>query len=331
MRARFAGVGHYVPQRVVTNTDLAHLMDTSDEWIVERTGIRERRFVREGEGTSEQAAHAAQAALKAAGLKPRDLDFIIFATLSPDYMFPGCGVLLQERLGCRTIGALDVRTQCTGFVYGLAVADAFIRMGAYKRILLVGAETQSMGLDLTTRGRDMAVIFGDGAGAAVLVPGEDDDGPGVIDFILHSEGKHAKELWMEVPTCLLPTSRTPELVAQGRHFPQMNGREVFKHATRRFAEAVDEVLERIGKTRDDIDLIVPHQANKRISDAVGQRLAMPAGKIVQNVQRYGNTTAASIPIALSEAIVEGRVQPGNLVILVAFGSGFTWGAAAVRW
>jgi 3-oxoacyl-[acyl-carrier-protein] synthase-3 len=330
MHAKFAGVGHFVPERVVTNHDLASLMDTTDSWIVERTGISERRFVREGQGTSEMGEQAARAAMKMAGVTPSDLDFIIFATLSPDYMFPGCGVLLQNRLGCATIGALDVRTQCTGFIYGLAVADAFIRMGMYKRILLVGAETQSMGLDLTTRGRDIAVIFGDGAGAAVLVPSED-DGPGVMETILHSEGSHAKELWMEVPTCLVPTTRTPELVAEGRHFPQMNGREVFRHATRRFVEAVDEVLERVGKTRDDVDLIVPHQANKRISDAVGERLGIPPARIVQNVQRFGNTTAASIPIALSEALQEGRVQPGHLLVLVAFGSGFTWGASAVRW
>jgi len=247
MRARFAGVGHYVPERIVRNQDLESIMDTTDEWIVERTGIHERRFVREGEGTSEQGLHAARAALKAAGLTPQDIDFIIFATLSPDYMFPGCGALLQEKLGCGTIGALDVRTQCTGFVYGLAVADSMIRAGMYRRILLVGAETQSMGLNLSTEGRDMSVIFGDGAGAAVLVAG-DDDGPGVLDTVLHSEGSHAKELWMEVPTCLVPTTRTIELVNEGRHFPQMNGREVFKHATRRFVEAVDEVLARIGKT-----------------------------------------------------------------------------------
>jgi 3-oxoacyl-[acyl-carrier-protein] synthase-3 len=330
MRARFAGVGHFVPERVVTNHDLAEMMDTTDEWIVERTGVSERRFVREGQGTAEMGEQAARIALKRAGLKPADLDFIIFATLSPDHMFPGCGVLLQQRLGCATIGALDVRTQCTGFIYGLAVADAFIRTGMYKRILLVGSETQSMGLDLSTRGRDMAVIFGDGAGAAVLVPGEE-EGPGVLETVLHSEGKHSQMLWMEVPTCLLPTSRTPELVAQGRHFPQMNGREVFKHATRRFVESVEEVLQRIGKTLDDVDLVVPHQANKRISDAVGERLGLPSSKIVQNVQRYGNTTAASIPIALSEALAEGRIRPDHLVVLVAFGSGFTWGATAVRW
>jgi 3-oxoacyl-[acyl-carrier-protein] synthase-3 len=330
MRARFAGVGHFVPERVVTNHDLAELMDTTDEWIVERTGISERRYVREGQGTSEMGEQAARIALKNAGLKPSDLDFIIFATLSPDYMFPGCGVLLQERLGCETIGAVDVRTQCTGFIYGLAVADAMIRMGMYRRILLVGSETQSMGLDLTTRGRDMAVIFGDGAGAAVLVPGED-DGAGVLQTVLHSEGKHAQMLWMEAPTCLVPTSRTPELVAQGRHFPQMNGREVFKHATRRFVESVEEVLQKTGHTLDEVDLIVPHQANKRISDAVGERLGVPPSKIVQNVQRFGNTTAASIPIALSEAVAQGRVQSGQLLVLVAFGSGFTWGASAVRW
>jgi len=330
MRAKFAGVGHFAPERVVRNADLEPLMDTTNDWIVERTGVHERRFVREGQGTSEMGELAARAALKQAGLTPGDLDFIIFATLSPDYMFPGCGVLLQERLGCATIGALDVRTQCTGFIYGLAVADAFIRTGMYRRILLVGAETQSMGLDLSTRGRDMAVIFGDGAGAAVLVPGED-GGPGVLETVLHSQGKHAKELWMEVPTCLLPTTRTPELVAQGRHFPQMNGREVYKHATRRFVESVDEVLARIGKTIDDVDLVVPHQANKRISDAVGERLGVPPARLVQNVQRYGNTTAASIPLALSEAVEQGRVQPGQLLVLVAFGSGFTWGASAVRW
>ncbi len=330
MRVRIAGVGHFVPERVVTNHDLEGLMDTTDEWIVERTGIHERRFVREGQGTSEQAEHASRAALKMAGLKPKDLDFIIFATLSPDYMFPGCGCLLQHRLGCRTVGAMDIRTQCTGFVYGLAVADALIRAGTYRRILLVGAETQSMGLDLTTEGRDVAVIFGDGAGAAVLVPTEE-DGRGILASVLHSEGRHAKELWMEVPTCLVPTTRTPELVAEGRHFPKMNGREVYKHATRQYVAAADEVLEKIGLTRADVDLLVPHQANRRIIDAVGERLDLPPEKIVQNLEKYGNTTAASIPIALSEAVQEGRVKPRDLLLMVAFGSGFTWGASAVRW
>lgn len=330
MRAKIAGVGHYVPERVVTNHDLEKLMDTSDAWIVERTGIQERRYVEPGLGTSEMGLRAAQAALRNAGLQAADLDFIIFATLSPDYMFPGCGVLLQEKLGIGTIGALDVRTQCTGFVYSLSIADAYIRAGFYRRILIVGAETQSMGLDFTTAGRDMAVIFADGAGAAVVVAA-DDDGPGLLATVLHSEGRYARELWMETPTCLQPSSEMPRLIAEGRHFPRMNGREVFKHATRRFVEAIDEVLERIGAARDDIALIVPHQANKRISDAVGERLGLPKERIVVNVHKYGNTTAASIPIALSEAVADGRVKTGDLVILVAFGSGFTWGATAVRW
>ncbi|MCC7141984.1 MAG: ketoacyl-ACP synthase III [Candidatus Eisenbacteria bacterium] len=330
MRAKIAGIAHYVPERVVTNHDLEVLMDTSDAWIVERTGIRERRYVREGQGTSDLGLEAARAALDQAGLTPADIDFIIFATLSPDYMFPGCGVLLQQKLGCPTIGALDVRTQCTGFVYGLSMADALIRSGTYRRILLVGAETQSMGLNFTTEGRDMAVIFADGAGAAVIVAG-DDDGPGILASVLHSEGQYAKELWMEVPTCLAPSTRMTEMIAEGRHFPQMNGREVFKHATRRFVEAVDEVLEKIGAKREDIALLVPHQANKRISDAVAERLSIEPARLVVNVQRYGNTTAASIPIALSEAVAEGRAKPGDLVVLVAFGSGFTWGATAIRW
>lgn len=330
MRARIVGMGHYVPERLVTNHELETLMDTSDQWIVERTGITERRYVREGQGTSELGYEAATRALAQAKLSPRDIDFIIFATLSPDYMFPGCGVLLQERLDCDNVPALDVRTQCTGFVHGLSIADAYIRAGLYRNILLVGAETQSMGLDFSTAGRDMAVIFADGAGAAV-VQASPDDGPGVLASVLHSEGRYAKELWMEVPTCLVPASKVGSLIAEGRHFPRMNGREVFKHATRRFVEAVDEVLEKIGARREEIDLLVPHQANKRISDAVAERLELPAEKIMVNVHKYGNTTAASIPIALSEAVQEGRVQRGDLVVLVAFGSGFTWGATALRW
>ena len=283
MRAKFAGVGHFVPERVVTNQDLEDLMDTTDAWIVERTGIHERRFVREGQGTSEMGEQAARAAMKMAGLTPTDLDFIIFATLSPDYMFPGCGVLLQDRLGCGTIGALDVRTQCTGFIYGLAVADAFIRTGMYKRILLVGAETQSMGLDLSTRGRDMGVIFGDGAGAAVLVPGED-DGPGVLDTVLHSEGQHRKELWMEVPTCLMPTTRTPRAGGAGAPLPadERPGGLPARHAALRRGGGRGAAADR-PDARGRSTCSCPHQANKRISDAVGERLGLPSSKIVQNV------------------------------------------------
>jgi 3-oxoacyl-[acyl-carrier-protein] synthase-3 len=329
-RARITGVGFHVPERVVTNDDLAQVMDTSDAWIVERTGIRERRFVEPGTGTTALAVEAARRAIADAGRKVEDVDFIVFATLSPDYFFPGCGVLLQEALGLPTIGALDVRDQCTGFVYALAVADAFVRIGVYRCVLVIGAEVQSNGLDLSTRGRDMAVLFGDGAGAALVEPSED-DGRGILGWALHGEGSNAKELWAEVPGSTILGRVNAEVLAEGRHFPQMNGRQVFKHATTRFPEVIREVLEKSGHTLDEVALVVPHQANKRIADAVGERLGLPPEKVFQNIERYGNTTAASVPIALTEARDQGRVKPGDLVVLAAFGSGFTWGATLLRW
>lgn len=329
MRARITGVGFHVPERVVTNHDLAKVMDTSDEWIVERTGIRERRFVEPGVGSTELAEAASRRALESAGKTPADVDFIVFATISRDYMFPGCGALLQQRLGMPTVGALDVHNACSGFLYGLAAADSFVRVGAYRCVLLIGAEVQSTGLDLSTRGRDMAVLFGDGAGALVLEP--DGDDRGVLSWALHSEGEYAKELWAEGPSSLVPGRVTNAMIEEGRMFPRMNGRQVFKHATTRFGEVILEALEKAGCTLDQVALMVPHQANQRISDAVGQRLGLPAEKVYQNIQRYGNTTAASIPIALAEARAEGRIKDGDIVVLAAFGAGFAWGAAVVRW
>jgi 3-oxoacyl-[acyl-carrier-protein] synthase III len=330
-RSRISGIGFHVPERVVTNADLERVMDTSDAWIVERTGIRERRFVEPGIGSTDLAVGAARAALADAGRAVEDVDFIAFATTTPDFCFPGCGVLLQERLGLPTIGAIDVRNACSGFIYALATADAFVRTGQYRCVLVIGAEVQSTGLDLSTAGRDMAVLFGDGAGAAIVEPATDGGEGAVLGCVLHGEGGHAKDLWAEAPTSLVAGRITPVMLEQGRHFPQMNGRQVFKHATTRFPEVILEALERCGHTLDEVALVVPHQANRRIGDAVAQRLGLPADKVFQNIERYGNTTAASIPIALTEARDQGRVRPGDLVVLAAFGGGFTWGAAVVRW
>jgi 3-oxoacyl-[acyl-carrier-protein] synthase-3 len=304
-------------------------METTDTWIVERTGIRELRFVPSGMGTTDLATEASRRALANAGRRPEDVDFIVFATITRDYMFPGCGTLLQERLGLPTIGALDVHNACSGFIYGLATADAFIRVGAYRCILVIGAEVQSTGLNLTTAGRDMAVLFGDGAGAVVLEPSADDHG--ILSWALHSDGAHARELWAEAPTSIIPGRMTHEMIDEGRHFPQMNGRQVFKHATTRFPEVILETLDRAGEKLEDVALVIPHQANQRISEAVAERLGFPREKVFQNIERYGNTTAASIPIALAEAAAQGRLKPGDLVVLAAFGAGFAWGATVLRW
>ena len=329
-RSRITGLGLQVPGRVVTNADLERLMDTSDAWIFERTGIRERRFVEPGTGATDLATGAARQALADAGRSPADVDFIVFATITRDYAFPGCGSLLQERLGNPGAGALEVHNACSGFVYGLAMADAVVRAGQYRCVLVVGAEVQSTGLDLTNRGRDMAVLFGDGAGAVVVEPGGD-DARGVLAWVLHSDGAHAKDLMCEAPTSLVPGRVTREMIAEGRHYPQMNGRQVFKHATARFPEVILEVLGKCGQTLEEVKLIVPHQANQRIGDTVAERLGVPPQKVFQNIQRYGNTTAASIPIALTEARDQGLIGPGDLVVLAAFGGGFAWGAVALRW
>lgn len=326
-RARIIGLGHYVPPKVVTNDDLSKIMDTSDAWIRERTGIEKRHFVEEGVGPADLALEATKKALTGAGKSPNEIDFIIFATLSPDYFFPGSGVLLQQKLGIDSIGALDIRTQCTGFIYGLSIADTMIRAGQYQRILLVGSEVHSTGLDLTTRGRDVAVLFGDGAGVAFLEAAEGDHG--ILSTHLHSDGRYAKELWVESPGSTQPISSfRPE---EGRHFPKMNGREVFKHAVTRFIEVIHEALKANGVSKDQIDLLVVHQANLRIAEAVREYLKLPPEKVYNNIQRYGNTTAASIPMALSEAKEEGKLKEGDLVCLAAFGSGFTWASALIRW
>jgi 3-oxoacyl-[acyl-carrier-protein] synthase-3 len=258
------------------------------------------------------------------------VDFVVFATTTPDYQFPGGGVLVQQRLGLATVGALDVRNACSGFLYALAVADAFVRLAIHRCVLVVGAEVQSTGLNLTTAGRDMAVLLGDGAGAAVVEP-SDDAARGLLSWVLHSEGEHAQDLWCEAPTSNQPGRITHAMIDEGRHFPRMSGRQVFKHATSRFPEVILEALERAGHTLDEVRLVVPHQANRRIGDAIVERLGLPPERVFQNIDRYGNTTAASIPIALTEARGQGRFGPGDLLVLAAFGSGFAWGATVLRW
>ena len=334
IRTRIAGVGHYVPDNVVTNDDLSKMMDTSDEWIQERTGIKERRWVpADSEDTpSVMGTKAARKAIANAGLEPGDIDFIIFATLSPDYYFPGPGVMVQKQLGIENIGALDVRNQCSGFVYGLSVADQFIRTGTYKNILLIGSELHSQGLDKTTRGRGVTVIFGDGAGAVVLQPTEQED-QGVLTTHLHSEGKFAKELALISPSTTywvddIIEKNDPEDIS---YYPYMNGNFVFKHAVTRFQEVIHEALQHTGHKPEDIDLLIPHQANLRISQFIQAKMRLRDDQVYNNIMRYGNTTAASIPIALSEALQEGRVKENDLVCFAAFGSGFTWASALVSW
>jgi len=328
-RTRIISTGRYVPPKVMTNADMTKLVPTTEEWIRERTGIQERHFVDREIGASDLGYEAAQVALQRAGLKAADLDFIIFATISPDYYFPGSGCVMQQRLGVPGVGALDVRTQCTGFIYGLAVANAFIQTGQYKRILLVGAEVHSTGLEYNERGRHIAVLFGDGAGAVILEAS--DNGRGVLSTHLHADGRYVKELWAENPGSRRMPRLYPGMLEDGSCFPQMNGREVFKNAVTKFPEVIMEALKTNHLTLADVDLVIPHQANLRISEAVAQRLGLPPEKMFNNIQRYGNTTAASIPIALDEALEQGKIHEGDLVVLASFGSGFTWASAAIRW
>ena len=330
MRSAIVGTGYRVPDRVVTNDELTRYMETSDAWIQERTGIRERRWVEPGTTGAAMAADASRMALDEAGLEPREVDAIVLATLSPDHCFPGTGVFLQRELGLGTIPALDLRAQCSGFLYGLSVADAWIRAGQYRTILLVGVEIQSTGLDLSTRGRDMAVLFGDGAGAAVLQATEDPD-RGILSTHLHAQGDHAEIHWCDASASVRHPRITAEDLEAGRHYPRMEGREVFKHAVQRMPEVVEEALSAHGLTSEAIDLLIPHQANLRISQMVQRRLGLEDHQVFNNIQRYGNTTAATIPIALAEAVREGRLHRGDLLCFCAFGSGLTWGSALVRW
>lgn len=334
IKSTIKGIGHYVPENVVTNDDLAGLMNTSDAWITERTGIRQRRHRKNRNDSRETTAYlgfrASEMAIKNAGLTAKDIDYIVFATLSPDYFFPGCGVLLQEMLGCDTIGALDVRNQCSGFVYAMSVANAFIKSGTYKNILVVGAEVHSFGLDFSDAGRGVSVIFGDGAGAVVLSAGEDENAGDILSFNMHSEGKYADELCTKFPGSKYGWSDRmrlePENVTDAEIYPVMNGNFVFKHAVSRFPETMNEALQKAGKTVEDLDMFIPHQANLRIAQYVQQQFGLPDEKVFNNIQKYGNTTAASIPLALSEAIYSGKIKRGDLVLLSAFGSGFTWGS-----
>ncbi|MDC6367738.1 MULTISPECIES: 3-oxoacyl-ACP synthase III family protein [Flavobacteriaceae] len=332
--SRISGLGYYVPENVVTNDDLSKIMDTNDEWIQERTGIKERRHVIKGtDTTTSMGVKAAEKAIAAAGIAKNDIDFIIFATLSPDYYFPGPGVLVQRDLGLDTIGALDIRNQCSGFVYGVSVADQYVKSGMYKNVLVIGSELHSHGLDMTTRGRAVSVIFGDGAGAAVLSREENNE-KGILSTHLHSEGQHAEELSLIAPGMGkrwvndIIKDNDPEDTS---YFPYMNGQFVFKNAVVRFSEVIMEGLQTNGLGPQDIDMLIPHQANLRISQFIQKKFGLSDDQVFNNIMSYGNTTAASIPIALTEAWQAGKIKEGDLVVLAAFGSGFTWGSAIIKW
>jgi 3-oxoacyl-[acyl-carrier-protein] synthase-3 len=329
-RTTVVALGTYVPEQVVTNYELTTKMETSDEWIQQRTGIRERRWAADGVGASDLAFEASKRALDAAGWKPEDVEAIVYATLSPDHNFPGDACFLQAKLGIPGTAALDIRNQCSGFIYGLSVADAWIRSGMYKRVLLVGAEVHSSGLDLTTRGRDVAVIFGDGAGA-MLLEATDDESRGVLSTHLHADGRFARDLWVEAPASKMQPRLSHTMLEEGRHYPKMDGSKVFKHAVVRMPEVVREALAKNGVTAKDIKVLIPHQANLRISEAVQKSLELTEEQVFNNIQKYGNTTAASIPLCLAEAVEARGVKRGDLVVLAAFGAGFTWASAMIRW
>jgi len=347
IRSKIAGIGMYVPANVVSNDDLTKVMDTSDQWIQERTGIKERRYAtRFKESTSTMGVEAARIAMERAGVTAEEIDFIVFATLSPDYYFPGCGVLVQRELKMREIGALDIRNQCSGFIYALSVADQFVKTGMYKNVLVIASETHSYGLDFTTRGRNVSVIFGDGAGAVVLQPTEEDRG--ILSTHLHSDGNDAELLSMVNPgfhAGIFDESKKPEtpdqpygglfitkkMIDEDDMYPNMDGQAVFKKAVVKFPEVIMESLSANGLKTTDLKMVIPHQANLRISQFVAHTLKLQPDQVYNNIQRYGNTTAASVPIALCEAWEQGKIKKGDLVCLAAFGSGFTWGSALLKW
>ena len=325
-----SGTGFYLPPRIVTNDELSSYMDTTDEWIQERTGIKERRYVEKGVGPSDLSIYATEEALKAAGLKVSDIDFIIFATSTPDFYAPGSGCVLQEKMGFNEIGALDIRVQCSGFIYGLSIAEQYIRTGNFKNILLIGAEVQSTAMNLTDEGRDTAIIFGDGSGAAIISATEENKG--ILSTHMHSEGKYLKELWLEAPASNAGHPRiTREVLDEGKQYLKMNGKEVFRHAITRFPEVINEALEANNLTSENINLLIPHQANLRITQMVQKRLGLSNDQVFSNIHKYGNTTAATIPIALAEAFNEGRIKEGDILVLAAFGAGFTWASAILKW
>lgn len=330
--SRITGLGYYVPDRVVTNQDLTQWMETSDEWIQDRTGIRERRYFTYGKDTNaSMAAAASRQAIARAGLTAGDIDVIVYATITPDYFFPGSAFLMQRELGMETKPVIDIREQCSGFVYALSIADQFLKSGMYKRALVVGSEIQSTWINKSTAGRNVAVIFGDGAGA-VVVEATEDSHHRILSTHLHADGRFAEDLYVKDPGSSRPDrSATKDMVDEGGFDVHMNGNAVFKHAVLRFSEVIHEALTTNGYEANDIDLLIPHQANIRISEYIRQQLNLPEEKVVNNIQRFGNTTAASIPIALAEAWEHGRVKEGDLVCLAAFGSGFTWASALIRW
>lgn len=330
-KSRITGAGHYVPENIITNDYLSSIMNTNNDWIVERTGIQERRWFTPGKDTvTSMSAAASKMALERAGLTAKDIDFIVFATITADYFLPGNGVLLQRELGMHGIGALDIRNACSGFIYGLSVADQFIKTGMYKNILVVGAEIQSSALDKSDEGRSSAVIFADGAGAVVLSAVEPDM-PGIMSTHLHADGDYAEELYCIAPSSSQPVRISQELIERGDFFLKMNGNAVFKHAVVRFAEVINEALEANGVDKSEIDLLVPHQANLRVSNYIQQKMGLPDEKVFNNIMYLGNTTAGTIPIALSEAWEQGRIKEGDLICLAAFGSGFAWASALLRW
>ena len=329
--SKIVGLGHYVPEKIITNEYLSTVMDTNNEWIVERTGIETRRWIDADKDTAaNMAAKATRMALERAKLSEKDIDFIVFATITPDYFFPGSGVLLGRELGLEGIPALDIRNACSGFIYALSVADQFIKTGMYKTVLVIGAEIQSTALDISTKGRNTAVIFGDGAGAAILRPSER---AGVLSTHLHSDGRYAEELYIKDPgSSRTNAERQPDQITDTSTFKVvMNGNQVFKHAVVRFIEVINEALDANGLKKDDISLLVPHQANLRISQYIQGKLNLTDEQVYNNIMRYGNTTAASIPIAMSEAWAEGKIKENDLICLAAFGSGFTWASALIRW
>lgn len=348
LRSKIASVGMYVPPNVFTNNDLIKFMDTSDEWIQERTGIQERRYAdRTGETTATMGIEAAKIAIERAGITPQDIDFIIFATLSPDYYFPGCGVLVQRAMQMKEIGALDVRNQCSGFIYALSIADQYIKTGMYKNILVIGSEKHSFGLDFSTRGRNVSVIFGDGAGAVVMQPAKKER-QGILSTHLHSNGEDAELLamynpgthanyWVNEPVASFEEApmgemfMTHAMINDAQNFPFMDGPAVFKKAVIKFPEVVMEALSTNNLNPSDINMLIPHQANLRISQFIQQKLGLRDDQVHNNIMKYGNTTAASVPIALCEAYELGKIKEGDLVCLAAFGSGFTWASALLRW
>lgn len=329
-RAAIVALGTHVPDRLVTNEELTRYMETTDAWIQERTGIRERRWVREGTDNSTLALEATRKALAKAGWQPKDIEAIVYASLSPDHMFPGDGCFLNAKLGIPGVPAIDIRNQCSGFIYGLAVADAWIRIGMYRRILVVGSEIHSTGLDVSTRGRDTAVIFGDGAGAALL-EATDDPGRGVLSCHLHADGRFATDLFCDAPGSKYHPRVSASMIESGSVYPRMEGQKVFKHAVVRMPEVLREALAQNGLSEKDLKVVIPHQANLRIAQMVQRSLGLSDDQVFNNIERYGNTTAASIPIALAEAVEARGIRRGDLVGLCAFGAGFTWASALVRW